>query len=59
VEPVMGFCTPVEHEQFLRDARVRGDAGESGIRLVKYWLDISRDEQARRLEDRVGPAARP
>jgi polyphosphate kinase len=53
VEPVMGFCTPVEHEQFLRDAPAfEAMLVKSGIRLVKYWLDISRDEQARRLEDR-------
>jgi len=53
VEPVMGFCTPVEHQQFLRDAPAfEAMLVESGIKLVKYWLDISEKEQARRLDDR-------
>jgi len=54
VEPVMGFCTPAEHEIFLRDvpdfeAMLTG----SGIQIVKFWLDISRDEQAKRLKART------
>ena len=54
VEPVMGFCTPDEHESFLRDvpafeAMLTG----SGVQIVKLWLDISRDEQAKRLKDRA------
>ncbi len=53
VEPVMGFCTPVEHQQFLRDAPAfEAMLAESGIKLVKYWLDISEKEQTRRLDDR-------
>jgi len=53
VEPVMGFCTPEEHETFLNDVPVfeRMLAG-NGLRIVKLWLDISRKEQARRLEAR-------
>jgi len=53
VEPVMGFCTPEEHEAFLRDAPVfeRMLVG-SGLKLIKLWLDISRKEQAERLEAR-------
>lgn len=53
VEPVMGFCTDTEYQTFL------GDAGpfermltEDGLILLKYYLDISREEQAQRLEDR-------
>ena len=53
VEPVMGFCTDAEYKTFL------GDAGpfermltEDGLILLKYYLDISREEQASRLEDR-------
>jgi polyphosphate kinase 2 len=54
VEPVMGFCTPEEHEAFLRDvpgfeAMLVG----SGVQIVKLWLDISRDEQAARLKART------
>ena len=53
VEPVMGFCTKREHEDFLRDApNFEALLTQSGIRLVKYWLDISKDEQSARLEDR-------
>lgn len=53
VEPVMGFCTPQQHEQFLRD--VPGFEAmliESGLTLTKLWLDISKTEQAKRLEAR-------
>lgn len=53
VEPVMGFCTPEEHETFLNDAPVfeRMLLG-SGIRLIKFWLDISKKEQGKRLDAR-------
>lgn len=53
VEPVMGFCTPQEHEDFLRDVPgFERMLEESGIRLIKIWLDISKKEQAARLEAR-------
>ncbi len=53
VEPVMGFCTPREHEDFLRDAPTfERMLEEAGIRLVKIWLDISKKEQADRLDVR-------
>jgi polyphosphate kinase 2 len=53
VEPVMGFCKEAEHAAFLRDApEFERMTVESGIKLVKLWLDISRKEQARRLEAR-------
>jgi polyphosphate kinase 2 len=53
VEPVMGFCTPREHEDFLRDAPTfEAMLEEAKIRLVKLWLDISRKEQADRLDAR-------
>ena len=53
VEPVMGFCTPAQHEEFLRDAPdFERMLVESGITLVKFWLDISKGEQAQRLEAR-------
>ena len=54
VEPVMGFCTPKEHETFLRDAPIfEAMLAENGIRIVKLWLDISKDEQAKRLKART------
>ena len=53
VEPVMGFCTPEQHKQFLSDAPAFEDMlVDSGIKLVKLWLDISKPEQAKRLEER-------
>ena len=53
VEKVMGFSTAEEQEQFLRDVpQFEHMLIEAGIRLVKYWLDISKDEQAERLEAR-------
>ncbi len=53
VEPVMGFCTRREHEDFLRDAPAfETMLEEAKIRLVKLWLDISRKEQAERLDAR-------
>ena len=53
VEPVMGFCTPQEHKDFLRDAPTfEHMLGESGIKGVKLWLDISKEEQAIRLDAR-------
>lgn len=54
VEPVMGFCTPEQHEAFLRDApEFEAMLTRSGIRIVKLWLDISRKQQAKRLEARA------
>ena len=53
VEKVMGFSTPEQQEQFIRDAPVfERMLIDADIRLVKYWLDISKDEQAERLEAR-------
>ncbi|AQR62723.1 polyphosphate kinase 2 [Brevundimonas sp. LM2] len=53
VEPVMGFCTPEQHEHFLDDVpRFERSLTGSGIILIKLWLDISKEEQARRLEER-------
>jgi polyphosphate kinase 2 len=53
VERVMGFCTPEQVEQFLNQV---GDFErmlvQSGIRLFKYYLDISKAVQAERLAER-------
>ncbi|HEY6794359.1 MAG TPA: polyphosphate kinase 2 [Kineosporiaceae bacterium] len=54
VEPVMGFCTPQETEHFLRlTPSVEKAMTESGIILLKYWLEVSQEEQTRRLENRI------
>lgn len=53
VEPVMGFCTADQHEVFLRDVPgFEAMLVESGVKLVKLWMDISRGEQAQRLKAR-------
>ncbi len=53
VEVVMGFSTGAEQAEFLRDAPdFERMLVESGIRLVKVWLDITKDEQKKRLEAR-------
>ena len=53
VEVVMGFSTPAEQEEFLRDAPdFERMLVESGIVLVKFWLDVSKAEQADRLAAR-------
>ena len=50
VEAVMGFCTPREHEDFLRDVPAFEQMlQEANLPLVKIWLDITKDEQAERL----------
>ena len=54
VEPVMGFCTPEQHAQFLKDApRFERMLTDSGIILIKLWLDITKAEQAKRLSERL------
>lgn len=54
VEPVMGFCTPEQTDQFLKDApRFEHMLADSGTQIIKLWLDITKGEQAQRLEARV------
>jgi len=54
VEPVMGFCTPEETKRFLDLLpQVEKAMVDSGILLLKYWLEVSADEQTCRLENRM------
>ena len=54
VEPVMGFCTAEQSEYFLKAAPlVERAMVDSGIILLKYWLEVSPEEQTRRLESRI------
>ena len=54
VERVMGFCTPEETERFLELVPgVEKAMVDSGIILIKYWLEVGADEQTRRLESRI------
>jgi polyphosphate kinase 2 len=53
VERVMGFCSDAEYERFMRAVMpFEHILVQSGIQVLKYYLDISKDEQERRLEDR-------
>ena len=53
VERVMGFCSEVQTKAFLDDAPIfERMLVNSGIRLFKYYLDIDRTEQIRRLKER-------
>ena len=53
VERVMGFCKPEETERFLDLVPAFEKAMvDSGIVLLKYWLEVSPQEQTRRLESR-------
>jgi polyphosphate kinase 2 len=54
VERVMGFCTDDQVESFLRVAPlVERSIVTSGIILLKYWLEVSEEEQTRRLKGRI------
>jgi polyphosphate kinase 2 len=54
VEPVMGFCRAEESEKFLQMVpAVEKAIIDSGIVLLKYWLEASPGEQTRRLEARI------
>ena len=54
VEPVMGFCTPEQTARFLDQVPgVEKAMVDSGILLIKYWLEVSADEQTRRLKSRI------
>jgi polyphosphate kinase 2 len=53
VEPVMGFCSKEQHKQFLKEApEFESMLVRDGVQLIKYYLDISKDEQKERLEAR-------
>jgi polyphosphate kinase 2 len=54
VERVMGFCTPAEHQRFLRQAPIfERLLIEDGILLRKYWFSVSDAEQQRRFASRL------
>ena len=54
VERVMGFCTEDEAQRFLAIVpELEHLVVESGIILLKYWLEVSPEEQSRRLQARI------
>ncbi|MBK9160546.1 MAG: polyphosphate kinase 2 [Nitrosomonadales bacterium] len=53
VERVMGFCTPNEYLEFMRQTpQIERMMANSGIHLYKYWFSVSREEQLRRFVSR-------
>ena len=54
VEHVMGFCTEQQYVNFLRGTPIMETwLIDSGIILIKYWLEVSMEEQTRRFESRI------
>ena len=54
VEPVMGYCTPQQTQKFLvLVPMVEKAMVDDGIILIKYFLNVSVEEQTRRLENRI------
>jgi polyphosphate kinase 2 len=59
VEPVFGFCTPKEHEDFLRGVvGFEKDLVRQGTILVKLYFSVSKEEQKRRFDRRRGDPLR-
>lgn len=59
VERVMGFCTPQEYAQFMRQTPIFEQMlVEDGILLRKYWFSVSDDEQLKRFRSRLGDPVR-
>ena len=53
VERVMGFCTPADYLEFMRQAPdFEQMLVRSGVRLFKYWFSVTQDEQRRRFKER-------
>lgn len=53
VEPVMGFCTPGEYLQFIRQVSdVERALIDGGTTLIKLWFDVGQEQQRRRFEAR-------
>src|SRR3954454_16357557 len=54
VERVMGFCTEAQTRQFLEATpEVERTIVNSGVILLKYWLEVGPEEQTRRLQNRI------
>ncbi len=53
VERVMGFCSPAEYLEFMRQTpELERMITRSGVRLFKYWFSVTREEQRQRFEAR-------
>jgi len=53
VEPVMGFCSMKKHEEFMNYiVTLEETLVTDGIKIIKFWFSIERDEQKKRLSKR-------
>jgi len=53
VERVMGFCTPEEYNEFMRQTpEFERQLVRSGLHLIKFWFSVSSEEQSRRFKER-------
>ncbi len=53
VEPVMGFCTPEEHEDFLQSVpKFERMLMNSGILILKFYISVSKEVQQKRFKER-------
>src|ERR1700747_1500589 len=54
VERVMGFCTDEEYDRFLKVCPAwERDIVDAGVTLIKYWFEVSQEEQTRRFSERI------
>ncbi|MCB9285598.1 MAG: polyphosphate kinase 2 [Lewinellaceae bacterium] len=54
VEPVMGFCDDKQYQQFMQQiSEFEHMLYEDGIKLIKFWFSISKDEQKKRFASRL------
>jgi polyphosphate kinase len=54
VEYVMGFCTKEQHERFLEVCpSVEKYIVDTGVQLIKFWLEVGNEEQKARFEARI------
>jgi polyphosphate kinase 2 len=54
VERVMGFCSDEEYDRFLKVCPAwENDIINAGVTLIKYWFEVSKDEQTRRFSERI------
>jgi polyphosphate kinase 2 len=59
VEYVMGFCTPKQHERFLKECPIAEKyLVDGGTRLIKIWLEVGQEEQESRFTARIDDPVR-
>src|SRR6266853_5509582 len=50
----MGFCTDEQYDRFLKLCPAwEKDIIDAGLTLIKYWFEVSKDEQTRRVSERI------